>query len=240
MRRDHFGEQHPLVAVSLHNLAHVLSRQGRHDEAAELFREALAIRRAVYGDEHPLVAMALYNLGTQLVALGRRPEGEDIYRQALAQQRKLLGDHHPEVRVTLRELAQSRLQDGDYDEAVALLREALAIAEWLYPEGHPEAFRRFAAMGQLGSALARQAKALLPTDRERALALFEEAERLSIGGMNGMEEDARNRSLDLRGWRQALERAVTMLEFWHKVAPDRGWGDQAAELRAELENLPEP
>jgi serine/threonine-protein kinase len=240
MRRDHFGDQDPKVALSLHNLAHVQLRRGRHDEAAESFRESLAIRRAVYGDEHPLVAMTQVYLAGELVALGRRREGEDLYRQALAQQRKLLGDYHPDVRVTLRELAASRQQDGDHDEAVALLREALAIAEWLYPEGDPEAFRRFAAMGQLGGALARQAKALLSTDRERALAVFEEAEPLIIGGMHGLGAAERNRGLNLKGKRQGLERTVNMYEFWHNVAPDRGWGDRAAEWRAELENLPEP
>jgi hypothetical protein len=169
----------------------------------------------------------------------RRQEGEACYRQALAQQRKLLGDH-PDVRVTLNELARSRWRDGDYDEAVALQREALAIAERVYPDGHAEAWRRFSTMSKLGGTLARQAKALLSTDRERALAAFEEAESLIIGGMNSVDEDARGRNINFKDKRRALEWLVTMFEFWHKVAPDRGWADRAAELRAELQDLPGP
>jgi tetratricopeptide (TPR) repeat protein len=240
MRRDHYGDQHPQVALSLHNLAHVLLRQEKHAEAVELFRESLAIRRAVSGDDHPLVARTLSYLGSQLVALGRRPEGEAVYRQALAQQRKLLGDYHPEVRVTLRDLAASRQEDGDHDEAVALLREALAIAERLYPEGHREAWRRFSTMSKLGYALAGQAKARPSTDRERALAMLEEAEPLIIGGMKGLEEEDRDRSLNLGRKRLALESVVDLYEFWNTVAPDTGKAEQAAEWRAELESLPEP
>jgi tetratricopeptide (TPR) repeat protein len=240
MRRDHFGDQHEEVALSLHNLAHVLLRQDRHAEAEEVFREALEIRRAVYGDEHPLVAMTLYNLGSELVALDRRPEGEALYHQALAMQRKLLGDHHPDVRATLRDLAMSRWADGDYDEAVALLQEALAIAERLYPDGDREAWRRFSGMSRLGGAMAWQARALLRTDRERALAVFEEAEPLIVGGMIGMIEEESDRSLNFGNKRASLESTVAVFEFWHRVAPDRGWGDRAAEWRAELDDLPGP
>ena len=81
----------------------------------------------------------------------------------------------------------------DFDEAVALLRESLAIAERLYPDGHPEASRRFGTMTTLAGVLATQAKALLPTDRERALALFQEAEPLLSAGFTGMGEGRRSR-----------------------------------------------
>jgi serine/threonine protein kinase/tetratricopeptide (TPR) repeat protein len=242
MRRDHYGDQHPQVAMSLHNLAHVLRRQGKHAEAVELFRESLAIRRAVSGDDHPVVARTMYSLGYELVALGRRSEGEALYRQALAQQRKLLGDHHPDVRVTLRDLAQSRAQDGDHDESVTLLREALAIVERLYPEGHPDAWRRFSTMSRLGGHMAQQAKGLLSTDPDGAVAVFAEAEPLIIGGWDGLDQENRDRGLsfNLERKRSSLESAIAAFEFWHEVAPDRGWGDRAAERRARLEELPEP
>ena len=85
---------------------------------------------------------------------------------------------------------------------------------------------------------ASQAKALLPTDRERALALFQEAEPLLSAGLTGMGEDPRRGSLENK--RRALERTVTIFEFWHNVAPDRGWAERAAEWRTELEELRGP
>jgi hypothetical protein len=86
-----------------------------------------------------------------------------------------------------------------------------------------------------GEALANQAKALLPTDRERALALFQEAEPLLSAGLTGMGKDPRSGSLENK--RRALERAVTIFEFWHDIAPDRGGAGRAAECRTELEKL---
>jgi hypothetical protein len=70
--------------------------------------------------------------------------------------------------------------------------------------------------------------------------VFKEAEMLIIGGSNGMDEEERNRGLKFTGERQALERTVTMYEFWHNVAPDRGWGERAAEWRAKLKDVPGP
>ena len=169
------------------------------------------------------------------MALDRRPEGEVCYLQALAQQRKSLGDHLRDVRVTLIDLSKLRSQDGDYDEAVTLLREALEIGEQAYPEGHPKAVPRFVDMANLGQVLACQPKAQLPTDRERALALFQEAEPLLSAGLTGMLKDPRNGNLENE--RLALKRTVTIFEFWHNVAPDRGWGERAAEWQAELEKL---
>jgi tetratricopeptide (TPR) repeat protein len=215
-----------------------MGSQDKAAEAEELLRESLAISRAMYGDENPLVAKTLFQLGTQLVRQGRRQEGEDLYRAALARQRKLLGEDHREVIQTLKWLAVSRYRARDYEENVALRRESLAIAERLYPDGHPEAFRRFGAMAGLGVALAVQAKVLLPTDRERALALFQEAEPLLSAPFTEMGEDPRSGSLEDK--RLALERAVMIVEFFHNVAPDRGWGEQAAKLRTELEKLRAP
>jgi hypothetical protein len=90
-------------------------------------------------------------------------------------------------------------------------------------------------MYELGGALASQAKALLPTDRERALALFQEAEPLLSAGLTGMGKDPRSGSLEDR--LRALERMVRIFEFFHRVAHDRGWAEQAAEWRTELEKL---
>ncbi|UCD76441.1 MAG: tetratricopeptide repeat protein, partial [Phycisphaerales bacterium] len=227
-RRQHFGHPHPKVAHVLYNLGQVLGSQGKHAEAEEKFREALAINRAVYGNEHHLVAKFLYALSTEIVDPDRRHEAEGYCRQALALQRELLGDHR-EVRTTLDTLSAMRQQAGDHDEAVELLRESLAIAERLYPDGNGEAWRRFSAMDRLARALNSQAKVLLDTERERALALFQEAAPLITACY-----DATPAGPNRRQW---LEEMVEVFEFWNDVAPDRSWAEEAAEWRTELEKL---
>ncbi len=237
-RREYYGDQHPKVAHVLFNLAWEVGSQGRPDEAEELFREAMAIHLAVYGQEHPLVATDLFNIGTQIVHQGRRHEGEQYCRQALDQQRILLGEDSRAVQQTLRWLAGSREADSDFEEAITLRREILAIVERAYPEGHKEAFRRITAMADLGAALNKRAKQLLSTDRQRALALCEEAEPYRSAGAIGMLHEPRCLPPERRPW--LMERLVEVYEFWHDVAPDAGWDVKAAQWRATLEQLQEP
>jgi tetratricopeptide (TPR) repeat protein len=53
------GEEHPLTATSLNNLALLYWNQGRYGEAEPLLKRALAIREKVLGSEHP------YTIGTR-------------------------------------------------------------------------------------------------------------------------------------------------------------------------------
>ncbi len=83
--------------------------------------------------------------------------------------------------------------------------------------------------------MASHAEVLLSSDRERALALWEESESLTSAGLMGMDRDPRSGSLENK--RRSLERTVKIYEFWHDVAPDGGWDVRAAGWRTELEKL---
>ena len=87
----------PNLAMSLNNLANMLSALGRRDEALAMAEEAVRIRRRLAQQRPeaflPDLAGSLNNLANMLSALGRReealPQAEEsvrIYRQ-LAQQR---------------------------------------------------------------------------------------------------------------------------------------------------------
>lgn len=47
-----YGDDHPIVATALNNLAVQLADQGRDAEAAPMLRRVLAVRRRVLGDHH--------------------------------------------------------------------------------------------------------------------------------------------------------------------------------------------
>lgn len=85
IRRKVFGDEHPDVAQSLHNLAALLNDQvglaehvaerstaefyslkGQLGNAKTLYEEGIAIWQKVHGDEHPLVAAGLNNLARLL------------------------------------------------------------------------------------------------------------------------------------------------------------------------------
>ncbi|NCR58490.1 MAG: tetratricopeptide repeat protein [Microcystis aeruginosa LL13-06] len=47
------GDNHPLVATSLNNLAGLYDSQGRYPEAEPLYLQALAIAEQALGENHP-------------------------------------------------------------------------------------------------------------------------------------------------------------------------------------------
>ncbi len=61
-RRRALGDEHPNVAVDLHNLGVVLRAAGRREEAAAALRDALALRRRTLGDAHPQTAETVREL----------------------------------------------------------------------------------------------------------------------------------------------------------------------------------
>jgi tetratricopeptide (TPR) repeat protein len=74
--RKHLGEEHPVTASSINNLAMNLTAQGRYDEADPLNRQALVLRRKLLGEKHPDTAQSLNNLALTLNAQGRYSEAE--------------------------------------------------------------------------------------------------------------------------------------------------------------------
>jgi serine/threonine protein kinase/Flp pilus assembly protein TadD len=140
-RRKLLGNEHPAVAVSLNDLALVLSQRGDYDGAEATQREALAIQRKRLGNEHPAVATSLNNLATVLRKRGDLAGAEAMQREALAMQRKLLGNEHPEVANSLNNLAMVLSDRGDLAGAETMQREVLATQRKLLGNEHPDVAR---------------------------------------------------------------------------------------------------
>ncbi len=123
--------------------------QGRIDEAEDLFRRALEIRRELHGDEHPQVATGLNDLGVALYARGELDAAEVPLRQALELHRRLLGANHPHLAITLSSLGVLRLAQADHEEAAELLESALEIRRVLYGDEHPSVAQILNNLGEL-------------------------------------------------------------------------------------------
>ncbi len=156
IRRAQLGEDHPYVAVSLHELARALHAQGADEEAEALFREALALRRAELPSEHPHTAMSLAGLGGFLVDAGRLDEAAPMLRESLAMRVSLLGDAHhdtAESRSLLGLCLVRRATDAGDDtrlaEGRALMERAAAQLEESLGAGDPRTRR---ARARLASA----------------------------------------------------------------------------------------
>jgi tetratricopeptide (TPR) repeat protein len=134
MLQKALGERHPVVAPALNSLAHVLSWQGRHDEAAAVMQHALDSVRPSLGANHQTVAIYTLTLGAIQMAHGQPRLAEPLFREGL-RVRALAPTVVPSRRRTVREddwslaatksaLAGALMAQKRYADAEPLLLEA--------------------------------------------------------------------------------------------------------------------
>ncbi|MEZ5283861.1 MAG: serine/threonine-protein kinase [Vicinamibacterales bacterium] len=87
--RAAWGPSHAHVATALFTLANAESAADDHEASEPLYREALAMRRALLPPDDPatLESISLYALDLQTLA--RHDEAEPLYREALAMTRRI-------------------------------------------------------------------------------------------------------------------------------------------------------
>jgi eukaryotic-like serine/threonine-protein kinase len=114
--------------ATMHNLARLYSRQGRHEQSLALFRETLAGKRSAYGAEkHPSYVNSLQDYAAALGRARQFGEAVDAFRRALALQRELEGGASSNLARTTNELGSTLQDAGRYAEAMVEYREALDI-----------------------------------------------------------------------------------------------------------------
>ena len=79
------------------NLAGLLQDEGKLEEAAALFREALDGRRATLGDKHSATLTSANNYGVLPFEQGRGEEAAPLIRDALSGHRESGRGGHPMV-----------------------------------------------------------------------------------------------------------------------------------------------
>ncbi len=127
LRRQRFGDEHPLVAQSMHNLAFLLHETEEDDAAEKLTREALEIQDRL-GETRTLdYAVGLSNLGAILEDQGKPDEAEALYKQSLAIKRELPNVDPESIARSLNNLGKLSSKRGDYADAEKNLQEAIAI-----------------------------------------------------------------------------------------------------------------
>ncbi len=137
LSRSAHGDRHPRVALALDDLALLLQRVGRYDEAEALIEEALDIGEASLGAEHPGVAEMVSRLASINYWQGDHEVAEALHRRALATKRRIHGDTHLATTDAMYDLAQVLRATGDYEGAEALNRESLALIRRGLGDDHP-------------------------------------------------------------------------------------------------------
>jgi len=235
---------HPMTAMIEHHYADVLRELGRVDEAIDLAQTAFDWYRAHQDWSPGEAAHARRVLTAALRAAGRGEEALEVTREAVEAIRQRPGATPGALASALAGYAAEAIAIGDtasLESAEGTLRECLEIREAILPDDHPRVWLRYNAMSMLGEVLVDQA-----TDAslavETRMEKLREAESLLIESGDWLTRNADRIPQQYRAerLRRALERIVELYEVWNTVVPDSGKAEQAAEWRAELENLPGP
>ena len=126
------GENNPLVATCLYNLANLYRLQGRHKEAESFCLQSLQIRQKLLSDDHPDTVVS-----RSLLAQIHDPNEESKYSESeflriLEQNKCLLGDEHHHVAADLNNLACAYLSQGRYVEAEPYFHQSLELQRRLF------------------------------------------------------------------------------------------------------------
>ena len=177
------GREHADTLVSMSNLAHLLTAQGKLDEAEPLLRaEVDACRRSgEYSHSRAELAQVLCSRGDLLGA-------EPLVREELQASRQLLGPSHPDTLVALRNL--SKLMQRLVSEKPEAQAEALTLASLdvqlcrdVFGSGHArtlEGMEMLASLHQLGGRY------------REAVRLLHEVGRLRLEGQGSALETERH------------------------------------------------
>ncbi len=155
------------------DVAIVLWREGRLDEAEPLLREAVEATRARFGDAYPAVAIGLGNLGLVRDSRGDLDGAVAYFRRALDAFGRIQGRELPERAFSLLNLGGVRRLQGRFDEARALLDEGLAVCRRTLGAEHPTTALAHSALARLDHDQGRDAEAL--EEANRALEILRNA-----------------------------------------------------------------
>ena len=129
----------PDTARNLGNLGVILSRQGRHEEALDLFRQALERVEAQappQGSNQEAVACA--NYGAELMRLGRGTEAQDHLERSLHILEKVIGlsENHFGLHVIRGHYGRCLVELGRRRMGLAIIRRARSDLTRLLGEEH--------------------------------------------------------------------------------------------------------
>ena len=130
------GETHPETASVMNTLAMSLEELGEKEEAYEMYRRIINIRRG-QPDQGSNLAINLNNLAILLQQEGAYDEADALFKEAVELIDEVLGSEHPFMAYILNGYSGLHQDRGDYHLAEENLLQALMIAQNIFPETHP-------------------------------------------------------------------------------------------------------
>ena len=136
-RDERPGKGHPGTLWIISNLAVLRTLQGHHDEAADLFTEALTGLELKSGNDHPVTLRTVNDFGVLRRKQKQYEQAESLLRRALDGRLHRLGGNHPACYESMHELAVLYKEQGEYNKAEPLLIQALEGRRLKLGNEHP-------------------------------------------------------------------------------------------------------
>ena len=118
-----------LAAWRAHNLAAILMKEGRKDEALAEVLQGLSLKQRALGGQHIDIGISLDAVSFVLSALGRYQEAYDYNQRALAVLTRALGTEHPHVANCLANGAEVLNHLGRYADSETSALKAVTIID---------------------------------------------------------------------------------------------------------------
>ena len=212
------GEDSIVAARALDDIAMLLRRVARHEEALSYSRRGLAIAEAELGPNHlTSVRMRVHQAGI-FYRRGAYEKAVAMLEEALSGLEQALGADHPEVATALANLGAIHYSLGEYARALPYQQRSLAIRERVHGPDHVDVAASLTTLGAIYSE--RGEHALAQPLFERALAIHEKrsgGDHPSVAeALNNLGRVLLNQN-QLGPARDYFERALAM---WTRVSPD--------------------
>ena len=153
-------EHHPEILNLSHEIGSRLLRDGRFEEAVQVFTQLLELRQREFGEDSPEALDTAGGLASAHMAMGNIEQAGPLLEHVFQTQRRTLGDHHRSTLGPTNNLAVFKYQTGEVEDALELfeLTSNIAIENW--GRNHPNALfykynhaQALYAQGDLESAL---------------------------------------------------------------------------------------
>lgn len=123
------GDRSGKMAIRLGNLASILAKRGKWEEALLMAAESIGMYEEFDGKTHTRTLQALRWYGEMNIKAGNIKKGEEILKQALDRTKSVWGDVHENVAAVYSSLGDAYIHLGQYSEAEFCYERTTGIYE---------------------------------------------------------------------------------------------------------------
>ena len=135
--REKLAEDNPSKLASQHKLAHAYQKNGQLNEAIQLLKHVVKIKKATLDEDDPDRLTSEHELGHAYQEKGQVDEAIEILQHVLKFRKAKLPEDHPSRLNTSHNLAEAYQAKGKVDEAIEMLEQVVKIRKAKLSEDHP-------------------------------------------------------------------------------------------------------